>query len=200
MSDVERTKSNKWSSDHVFTSPEEVRAFHRYMNTPEGFVEAYIKNDIKLCYNSQQFIAVTKLVYSGIDICANLLLPDGQEAKQGGFENWVQRFMDFKSEIAPTPTDLWVARCGLLHAHSPVDTNNREQSRSISYVYAGNVEPPTILLLPFRGPDGREIIDLPVNVLKDVFFSGIDTFVSKHSKAIKRTLVRFVPYFDFREV
>ena len=108
--------------------------------------------------------------------------------------------MDFKSVNAPTPTDLWIARCGLLHAHSPVDTHNRKQSRSISYVYAGNVEPPEILLLPYRGPDGREIIHLPVNVLKDVFISGIDKFVSRHSKAIKRTLVSFYPYFDFREI
>ncbi len=200
MSDVEEKTAKKWSSDHVFTSPEEVRAFHQYMNTPEGFVDAYIKNDIELCHYNRQYVAVTKLIYSGIDICANLLLPDGQEAKQGGFEIWVKRFMDFKSVNAPTPTDLWVARCGLLHAHSPVDTRNRQHPSIISYSYAGNVEPPIINRLPKGGPTGEDMIYLPVNVLKDVFFSGIDTFVSKHRKAIKRTLVGFYPYFDFREV
>ena len=108
--------------------------------------------------------------------------------------------MDFADPNAPTPTDLWIARCGLLHAHSPIDTHNRKHSRRVQYTYAGNIEPPTILLLPYKSSEGTEIIDLPVNVLKNVFFSGIDAFVSKHSNAIKRTLVRFGPYFDFREV
>lgn len=188
------------SQDHVFTSAEEVEAYEKYLSTPEGFAKFYIKKDIETCYMNRQYIAATKLIYSGIDICANLLLPDGREAKQGGFEDWVKQFVDFENVNAPTPTDLWIARCGLLHAHSPVDTRNRAHSRRIRYIHAGNVGPATLYLVPKGSSGGTDIIYLPVNVLMDVFFKGIDRFVVKHTKTIMRTMVRFVPYYDFSEL
>ena len=101
-----------WPPAPDFTSAEQIEAYYKYLNTPQGFAEYFIKKDIMLCYANQQYIATTKLIYSGIDVCANLLYPDGQEARQGGFEDWVKKYMDFDEPNGPSPTDLWVARCG----------------------------------------------------------------------------------------
>ena len=68
------TKYDDWSSIPTFTSQKQLQTYYRHLQTPEGFAAVYMKNDIEICYENRQYIATTKLIYSGIDICANLLL------------------------------------------------------------------------------------------------------------------------------
>jgi len=76
------------------------------------------------------------LLYASIDILASLTRPDGQDDTDGGvFKNWVDTYLLPDSGLSCTASDIWGARCGILHTYTVQSRNSREgKARELHYV------------------------------------------------------------------
>ena len=68
------------------------------------------------------------LLYSGIDAMAWLDRPQGVHDVTGpDFMRWCDAYLLIPADAAMTSTDLWGARCGLLHSHTGESKKHRER-------------------------------------------------------------------------
>src|SRR5262249_37500203 len=73
---------------------------------------------IAACLVQKLITPAKMLLCAGIDTAGWLDSPN-QFTNQKGFENWVNRYLLPAKPLACTATDLYAARCGLLHTMTP---------------------------------------------------------------------------------
>jgi hypothetical protein len=90
---------------------------------------------IELCWESRLYGPVLVLMYSTIDAVAWLSCPLGQpEVKRSDFVGWVDRYLIPDSGLQCTATELYAARCGVLHSLTPDSGISRKgDARQIYY-------------------------------------------------------------------
>jgi len=95
---------------------------------------------IKMLLDNNHTLPSLILIYSAVDVFASLTRPENQPDTDGNhFKNWAQTYMIVPSSLPITAEDLWGARCGLLHTHTPSSKNSRHgKAREIAYYRARN--------------------------------------------------------------
>ena len=131
-----------------------------------------IKKGVQATLDAGCYGSAVILIYAGIDTMAFLGMPKNQEdVTSTDFMAWTERYLKFPCKEQPTPTDLWGARCGMLHNYSSFSRLSRESKcRNIGYVDHSKPEVmsdpgvPTLILISVKG-------------LADAFFRGLDQYM-----------------------
>jgi hypothetical protein len=72
------------------------------------------------CFQNQRILPGLALAYATIDILASLDRADAQQDTTGAdFVAWVDAYLLPGSPLLASATDLYAARCGLLHTYAP---------------------------------------------------------------------------------
>lgn len=75
---------------------------------------------INLLHQNGLLLPAMMMCYATIDILAALARPQNKEESDGkDFRDWVERYLLPDSKLPCSATDLWAARCGLLHTYTP---------------------------------------------------------------------------------
>jgi hypothetical protein len=107
----------------------------------------------QLCLTNELNLPALILIYSAIDIVASLE-PQGNEGTRRAFVRWVVRYLVPGGRLLCTPTELYGARCGVIHTLSGESDLSRDgKARRVCYAY-GSAPPDTLQeVLPMVGRD-----------------------------------------------
>ncbi len=147
--------------------------------------------DIQFVLKHGRNRAALVLIYSGIDAIASLEKPKAPGKVQEHFVDWVETYMEFKNGRV-TGVELFAARCGMLHAYSPIsDLSKKGKARLIGYTVDGG---PDVL----ESPGVKDLVLLSVEGLAFAFFRGIVNYLEilktdteKRSAIAPRLLLMF---------
>ena len=128
-----------------------------------------IKDPVRLLMEHHFLEAGLKLVFAGIDAMAFLGLPaDAVEVTGADFISWCDRYLRLPSQEPISSSELWGARCGLLHCHSGESrARRRGTARLIQWADKG----PPVLYRPDVDPN---LIFVSVQAFVEAFFDAID--------------------------
>lgn len=89
---------------------------------------------IQLCRRSLFFVPALLIAYSGIDALAALVPPESRASPRRRFEAWVSRFLLPDPRVPCTATDLYAARCAVVHRFGPEsDLAAKGEARRLVY-------------------------------------------------------------------
>ena len=136
-------------------------------------IHSGIKRSIRILLENECYRAAVVLVYSGMDAMACLGMPEGQrEVQPQDFIDWADRYIKFPCKEQLTGTELYGARCGILHAYSPHSQKSRSgQCRILGYI---DNSVPEVRYTPSVS---TELVLVSVHALAKAFFTGIDSFL-----------------------
>jgi hypothetical protein len=132
-----------------------------------------ITHDIRVLVDAQCLTGAIKLVYSGIDTMAYLDMDANKlSVERGDFIRWCDRYIRFPGRHQLTGTDLYGARCALLHQHGTESKLSRDGAcREVGY--ADNMDPPVL----YRPEKDKQLVLVSPHALIDAFLRGVDTFI-----------------------
>jgi hypothetical protein len=147
--------------------------FHIPEDPLTNLIEIGIKHGIRVTIDNHAYAATIQLIYSGMDTMAFLGMPSNQEdVTRKDFVAWVDRYIDFETDVQPNGMDFYGARCSMLHTHGVVSRLNRQgECRKIVYVAT---DPRRVMYNPVIDPD---VFLLSIESLRMAFFSGLDRFL-----------------------
>jgi len=127
---------------------------------------------IRLCIDNKLFMPALVLIYSGIDFVSALSRPASKtDAQRSDFIIWVDRYMPC-DKLSLTGTDLYGARCGIVHAMTSESRLQREGKVKRVFYTWGTAQPEP-LNNKLRGEPG---VFVKVELLFDVFLEGLAKF------------------------
>jgi len=131
-----------------------------------------IKRDIRVALDNGCHRAAVTLIYSGIDAMAGLTRPEKQdEVSRNDFISWADRYIKLKHPKVVTGSDLYGARCAILHTYGPESRMSKAGlCKRISYMVADG----PILYSKSKDPN---LVVISVSHFADAFFAGIDKFL-----------------------
>lgn len=147
--------------------------FQRAVRDPFiNVIEQGIKGDIRCLLGAERFRGAMQLTLSGIDVMASLSRPAGKaKVDRQDFMAWVRGYLYLGHPDAPTPEEIYGARCGLLHAYESASAFSATGGlREICYL---DRSVPTVLYNP---EVSTEIVMVSVPAFVQAFFRGIDGF------------------------
>ncbi len=150
---------------------------------------------IQILLDAQHTLPALVLLYSAIDVFASLARPETELDTNGRhFKKWAEDYMIGPSQLNITSEELWGARCGLLHTHSPFSKVSRQANvRRLSY-YRVNA-PTTAMSRALDSVLKREIAKgkLPVDAdfLSAAFEDGVRRFLAdiQHNSELEKRAV-----------
>ena len=113
------------------------------------------------------------LIYSGMDSMAYLAMPQDQtDVLDKDFINWTDRYIKFPCKNQLTGTDLYGARCAMVHTYSVYSRMSRKgKARLIGYMDKSVPE------VRYNPEVNKQLVLVSVPALAEAFFQGIDTFL-----------------------
>jgi hypothetical protein len=140
----------------------------------EGVVRE-LTQAIRACDDAGLHMPALMLLYSGIDIMANLDQPRSVlEAGRAGYIRWAEEYLLKDSGLPCNGEDIYAARCGLLHSMALKSPNPRAASaRKIVYLHLkdrGLAE----RLMPVGNPPG--CVWVRAEALMDAFAQAMEGF------------------------
>lgn len=140
---------------------------------------------IDLCLKHRFYQSALILIYSGIDTMAWLSLPESElDVNKTYFEKWVNDFLLPNSELLCTATELYGARCGLIHSHTTESRLYRESEgevKKIYYVHKNEIVESLQKTLEEKGES--DVVPVKIEVLQASFISAIldfGTYLDNH--------------------
>lgn len=167
--------------------------------TPRQVIVAFFNDftiSIKVLLDAGHTRPALVLLYSAIDVSASLVRPENEPDTNGGhFKKWAEDYMIGPSRLTIASDDLWGARCGLLHTHSPSSRDSRQgKAREFAY-YCAHALPPdrqrtlesTLKLVQSAGK-----LPVDVDVLCAAFENGVRCFLAdiQRDPELERRAVR----------
>jgi len=153
--------------------------------TPQEAIVARFNDfslSMKLLLDNRHTLPALILLFSAVDAFASLMRPETEDDTNGShFEKWVENYMIGPSRLTITSDDLWGARCGLLHTHSPSSKHSRlTKAREIAYYREHEPTADMRRTLEFTLKSVRMRGKLPVNVdvLYGAFADGVRRFLA----------------------
>jgi len=145
-----------------------------------GMITAFQRNltelldSIEDCLAKRRILPCLMLLYSGIDVIASL---EAGRASRSAFTKWVNRYVLKSTSLSCTASDLYGARCGILHTLSAEsDMSRKGQARQI--VYAWGAAKAADLALTSKGI-GRTDCAIHIRELIDAFRSGLADYLDE---------------------
>jgi hypothetical protein len=154
-----------------------------------GVIYEDIKRGIDVTFTNECYGSAVILIYAGIDVMAYLSMQPKQiEVQPKDFIAWAERYIRFPCREQLTGTDLYGARCAMLHQYGVESRRYREgKCRMVGYVDHSVPE------VSYNPEISTELVIISIQALKDAFFAGVDKFLpelfsdeSKRSIAEKR--------------
>lgn len=148
--------------------------------------ESGIKRGIKVCLDNKCFGSALILLYSAIDILANLGMPDKQrEVTPKDFIFWVNKYLTFDAKEKVSGEEWYSARCAVIHTYGVrSEKTKRAKARMLGYVVG--MTPP----IKYDSLISKELVMVDVRALAEAFFVGLDRFlIDLFSNSKKRLLI-----------
>jgi len=124
------------------------------------------------------------ILYTEIDIVASIERR-GDEGTKASFVRWCNSYLN-KSPFPCTSVDLYSARCGILHGHTPEsDLTRAGKARKVYYAW-GTGKAASLDEIA-KHAKMSDAINIHVNDLRDAFWSGIEEWATDVRKDPTRT-------------
>lgn len=132
-----------------------------------------ILKGIDVCLKAQCLVSAVSLIFSGIDSLAALTRGlDEVSTSRQVFKAWVDRYLLPDPNLSCNATDLYAARCGVLHTYSP-ESDLMKQGKAQPIIYQWH-----------EGPDADATVPLP----PDSIVVSVEDLYSAFKGAIKKFL------------
>jgi hypothetical protein len=128
------------------------------------------------CLSKDRLMPALTLIYSGIDVLARLEVPPTAPVRQT-FESWVDRYLLKQRNFAFSATDLYAARCGIVHAFS-VESDLTRNSKAKRIVYTTG-ETSAKKLEDLLRSKGLEFFAVNLKDLNQAFRNAISDYVDE---------------------
>ena len=157
--------------------------------TPQQILAARVNEFaicIKMLLDAKHTLPGLVLLYSAIDVFASLLRPETEPDTSGvHFKKWADDYLIGPSQLKIGSEDLWGARCGLLHTHSPSSRVSRQgQANELHYYRAHAPTSAMQRALDSALKSVRASGKLPVDV--DFLYAAFENAVSRFLVDIER--------------
>ena len=154
--------------------------------TPQQAIVAFFNDftiSIRILLDAGHTRPALVLLYSGIDVSASLVrLETEPDTNRGHFKKWAEDYMIGPSQLTVGSEDLYGARCGLLHTHSPSSRDSRQaKARELFYYRARRALPPDmqrVLESKLKWVRARGQLPVDVEVLYAAFEDGVRRFLA----------------------
>jgi hypothetical protein len=132
-----------------------------------------IKRGINVAFTNECYGSALILIYAGMDAMAYLSMPPKQiEVLPEDFIAWAEHYIHFPCKEKLTGTDLYGARCSMLHQYG-VESRLYRQGQCRRVLYADHMVPEVL----FNPEVSTDTVMVSIQALKDAFFAGIDKFL-----------------------
>ncbi len=132
-----------------------------------------IKEGIKVAVANNCYGSAVILILSGIDSMAFLNMPASQkDVTKTDFIDWVDRYIKFPCTEQITGSDLYGARCAMLHTYGVVSKMSRDgRCRMVGYMSEAVPE------IRFNPAVNDKLVMVSIPALAESFYKGIDQFL-----------------------
>ena len=129
---------------------------------------------IDKCLKTQCLVSAVALIYSTIDALSALTRPINlPDTTQKYFIDWVREYMDPDNSLRCTASDLYGARCGVLHNYGSDSRKRREgEAKALIYKWRNGPDPDPKRKVPLS----KDAITIIVEDLRDSLERGINNF------------------------
>ena len=142
---------------------------------------------IQYCLDKVALGPALILLYSGIDTMAWLDRDvKHDDVLPGDFENWVKDFMLPGTNLRCKPSDLYAARCSVLHSHAAESRLSRKQAAKPIFYAFGNRTSQELQEHIDESKDYSDTIAIQIESLVDAFRKGIERFNQNLSENSER--------------
>jgi hypothetical protein len=132
---------------------------------------------IELCFSNEFITPSLVLIYSTIDIMAWLDRDKNHtDVQESDFKKWVETYLLPNLKTSCTSTDIYGARCSLLHSGSAESRKSREGKASEIYYSWGNKKEENLRKI-LKKTGRKSIRVLHVNKLIQSLKIGVENFV-----------------------
>lgn len=135
----------------------------------------FICEAVDLCMSKRLITPSLILLYSGIDILGWLEYGDSLQSDLS-FRNWVDFYMLPLSGSSCNSTDLYGARCGLIHTFSP-DSRLSKKKKARKLLYAWGTSEIYALSKMIDLANMNDYVSVKIEILIEAFKSGIESFI-----------------------
>jgi len=150
---------------------------HHYMAMLQKHV-GDLFSAIDYCYQNALYMPCLVLLYSGIDVAASLEPSTGKGVRQR-FENWVQRYMLDTRSLPCTATELYAARCAIVHTYTPdSDISQKGKARVVAYAF-GSADVKELDEATARTQRDKLQVNVHLRELIDAFRDGYKTYLNE---------------------
>lgn len=153
------------------------------MNNHENFDKFCLQtvDAVQILYEKKLFGQMLVIIYSAIDTFGFIDSELSNDKATGDtFQNWVQKYILNSNVLNVTKSDLWAARCSVLHTHtSESDWSKNNKAKEIQY-FLGNRTNPMIKIFLETTPKIEEGKHMAIIIEEFVteFCKGIESFDS----------------------
>lgn len=132
-----------------------------------------LKKGIQLSVENNCYASAVILILSGIDSMAYLNMPESQtDVKPSDFIEWADRYIQFPCSEKLTGSDLYGARCAMLHSYGVVSKMSRNgKCRMVGYMSESIPE------IRYNPSIDKNLVLVSVPALAQSFYKGIDQFL-----------------------
>jgi len=132
-----------------------------------------IKKGIQVAVENNCYASAVILILSGIDSMAFLNMPESQtDVTRTDFIEWADRYIKFPCSEKLTGSDLYGARCAMLHSYGVVSQMSREgKCRMVGYMTE------TVPEIRYNPEVNKNLVLVSVPALAESFYKGIDQFL-----------------------
>lgn len=135
---------------------------------------------IDLCMSKKLINSSLILLYSGMDILGWLQYGDSLRSGQR-FCNWVESYMLPLPNSSCNSTDLYGARCGLVHTFTPdSDLSKKGKARKILYAWGTSEIHDLNEMIDLANMN--EYVPVKIEILITAFRNGVESFLSDLEK------------------
>jgi hypothetical protein len=141
---------------------------------------------IQVCLDRECLVSAVTLMFSAVDALAALTRPVELTSTNGRvFQDWVDRFIKPEDSVGCSATDLWGARCGVLHLYS-ADSDLALERKAKRLVYQWKAGP----LADADTPLPEDAIVITVELLHRALKDAVHNFIvaSEEDPTIKETV------------
>lgn len=132
-----------------------------------------IKQAIQLLFDNECYGSGLTLIFTGMDIMANLARPEHhEENRPDDFKAWVDRYINLEGETTVTPDEWWSARNATVHTYGAYSKAVRSgKARIICWVMGGRPD------VRYDRSIHADLVTVNVLALKEQFFGGMNDFI-----------------------
>jgi hypothetical protein len=152
----------------------------------DGFYQNTVSliETIEECLEKHRLLPCLILLYTGIDVMASLERRP-EEGTKAAFMRWVDGYLLKVRPLPCTSTEMYAARCGILHTFS-ADSDLSRRGKARELLYAWGVAQPETLAQAASALGRDNVVVVHIRDLLDAFRHGIADYVQELEADVRR--------------